>query len=107
MENAKTFTFVREPYARLFAAYISKLFNPDLRFWPGEGRAIITTLRKDASPLSKALGYDVTFAELVKFVLLQYKNNFFIDRHFAPMHSRCNPCSMKFDYLSKLETVQR
>ena len=106
MENANTFTFVREPYGRLFAAYIGKLFGPNLEFWTGEGRAIITTLRKDADPLSAAFGHDVTFAELVKFVLLQYKNNFFIDRHFAPMHSRCNPCSTKFDYVGKLETFK-
>ena len=106
MENANSFAFVREPYGRLFSAYVGKLFSPNLEFWTGEGRAIITTLRKDASPLSLAFGYDVTFAELVKFVLLQYKNNYFIDRHFAPLHSRCDPCTVKIDYFGKLETFQ-
>ena len=106
METATSFTFVREPYGRLFSAYISKLFGPNLEFWTGEGRAIMNTLRKDAPVESKALGYDVTFAELVKFVLLQYKNNYFIDRHFAPMYSRCNPCATKFDYFGKLETFK-
>ena len=104
-ETATHFQFVREPYGRLFSAYNDKLFRPNLGFWRGSARHIIKEIRVNASEDSLEFGHDVTFTELIKFLVLKMKSHKMrLNEHFAPMYSVCNPCGKKQFYLGKLET---
>ena len=70
----------------------------------GTGRQVIKLTRRNASEDSLNFGHDVTFLELIQFVLWRNKFKRIIDEHFAPMYSRCYPCKRKQFYLGKLET---
>ena len=104
-ETATHFQFVREPYGRLFSAYHDKLFRPNVDFWGNSGRHIIKEIRANASEDSLEFGHDVTFTEIIKFLVWKVKSHKMrLNEHFAPMYSVCNPCVRKQLYLGKLET---
>ena len=105
LETATHFLFVREPYGRLFSAYNDKLFRPNILFWRGTGRKVVKTVRTNFTTDNNSdIGYNVTFAELIKFLVLRAKSDKRINEHFAPMYSGCNPCGRKGFYVGKLET---
>ena len=105
LESATNFMFVREPYERLFSAYIDKLFRPNILFWRGTGWKVVKMLRTNVTgDHASDLGYDVKFAELIKFLVLKFKSDRQINEHFAPMYSRCNPCGQNNIYVGELET---
>ena len=103
-KNSFTFLFVRNPYSRIFSAFVDKLVPPNPIFWKGLGARAIQLFRKDPSKISKTIGYDVTFAEYVKLVIrsLQTKTNF--DAHHISMFDKCEPCEVEFDYVGKMES---
>ena len=104
LKNSMTFTFVREPYGRIFSAYNNKILNPNIMYWRLIGRKVVRTIRNQTSPDSLEYGHDVTFAELIQFLIFLYENQKGIDQHFSPMYKKCNPCEMQFDYLGKMES---
>jgi hypothetical protein len=106
LKNVTSFMFVRDPYGRLFSGYEHKLYNPNLSFWKSYGMKIVRSLRTNPSNMSLRFGHDVTFAEFVKYVLLQKDNNQVINRHFTPMHQKCDPCKFPYDYIGHLETFK-
>ncbi|XP_053380880.1 uncharacterized protein LOC123550094 isoform X2 [Mercenaria mercenaria] len=104
MGNAYSFMFVREPYARLFSAYENKLFLPN-EHWKIIGTDVINTIRPHASRVSKMLGHDVTFLELVKYVLNLYERRVRLNDHLSPMYMHCDTCEFRFNFIGKLETM--
>ncbi|XP_060595187.1 uncharacterized protein LOC132749458 [Ruditapes philippinarum] len=101
---AYSFMFVREPYARLFSAYENKLFLPN-KHWIILGIDIIKTVRPRASLVSRTLGHDVTFLELVKYVIYNYEHGITLNSHLQPMHMYCNTCNFQYSFIGKLETM--
>ena len=65
MDNS--FMFTRDPYSRLWSAYLDKLFLPD--FWKYIGIKIIRDERQKPNALSLKCGYDVTIPELVRYLV--------------------------------------
>ena len=99
----ETFMFTRDPYSRVWSAYLDKLFLSD--FWLGVGVSVIKSERKDATRHSLVCGDDVTFEEFIRYILSQPKQ-LFTKNHFAPVHAICDPCSVNFTYIGKLETFK-
>ena len=97
------FLFVREPYSRLLSAYNNKILLPNPLFW-NMGKKIVAAIRHNPSNESLKYGHDVTFAEYIKYVLIQFESGKLLDPHFAPMNTICDPCRFNFDYFGKLET---
>ena len=93
-----TFMFTRDPYSRLWSAYLDKLFLPD--FWNHIGQKIVRLERQQPTKLSLKCGHDVTFPEFVRYVVKQPNSN----GHFAPIHTICDPCQTNFKFIGKLET---
>ena len=104
MADALSFMFVREPYGRIFSAYNNKIFNPNLMYWRAVGRHAVKVVRENPSKESSEYGHDVTFTELIEYILYLFENGKNIDRHFAPMSRKCDPCQMRFDYIGKMES---
>ena len=96
------FMFTRDPYARLWSGYLDKLYLPD--FWWWLGVQIVNTTRPDADIRSLKCGYDVTFEEFLSYTVVNLQSGFRVDNHFAPIYTQCNPCTIKFDIIGKLET---
>ena len=104
VNHAMSFMFVREPYSRIFSAYNNKILNPNILFWSYIGRNVVRQVREHPSADSLQYGHDVTFVEMIKYLLYLHEHSKPIDQHFAPMNKKCNPCNMQFDYIGKMES---
>ena len=104
LEEATSFLFVREPYGRIFSAYNNKILNPNIFYWRIIGRNVVKVVRENPSQESLEYGHDVTFAEMIKYLLYLYGHRRAIDRHFNPMSRKCDPCQMRYEYIGKMET---
>lgn len=104
-EKAKyKFMITRDPYSRLWSAYIDKLVLPD--FWSWMGTGIVKQLRKNATEFAKKCGHDVTFSEYIQHIVSKVKRGpNSVDHHFAPIYGICNPCKLNFDTIGKIETM--
>ena len=97
----RKFLFVREPFGRLLSAYKSKFVNGNEYYYKTFGRKIIQQFRKNATEQAKNTGNDVTFLEFIKHILLaQYH-----DEHWRPYDNLCHVCSIEYDFIGHLETI--
>ena len=99
------FMFARDPYSRLWSAYVDKFYLPD--FWRSIGPGIVTRFRADASVDRKACGNDVTFPEFIKYVVHALSQGNKLNEHFNSIFKQCSPCHIRFDVIGKLETFQK
>ena len=104
MKDAISFMFVREPYGRIFSAYNNKVLNANIEFWRKIGREVIVKVRYNPSSDSLRYGHDVTFPEMVRFLLLMFETGGEINPHFSPMNTKCRPCHTRIDYVGKMES---
>ncbi|KAL4229476.1 hypothetical protein ACF0H5_012514 [Mactra antiquata] len=102
VEHTLTFMNTGDPYERLFSAYINKLYKPDMEFWNIIGEDVVKHVRKD---YNKDDGYDVTFKELVEYIVLYHDAGNKLNTHLTPIHQICNPCGTRFNYIGKKETL--
>lgn len=103
IDKAYSFTIVRDPYERLFSGYENKLFLPN-KFWSTLGADVVATVRPNASWSSLAIGHDVKFSELVKYVIIK-GSRADLNPHLMPMHKLCNPCQGSYNFVGKLESM--
>ena len=95
---------VRNPYTRLWSAYIDKLVLPD--FWKSKGRMIVRRTRIQPSAKSLECGDDVTFNEFIQYVISTGHSFRKIsqDKHWLPASDICDPCTFKPEIINKQET---
>lgn len=106
MQDAFSFTVVRDPYRRLFAAYANQFYLPKEN-WSSRGKQVIKRSRMAPSKRSLQYGHDVTFAEFINYIVERFEAGERLDEYVRPMHHRsCNPCNFDFDYIAKLETLE-
>ena len=103
IDKAYSFTIVRDPYARLFSGYENKLFLPN-KFWSTLGADVVAVVRPNASWSSLAIGHDVKFSEMVKYVIMKGSDER-LNPHLMPMHKLCNPCQATYNFVGKLESM--
>uniref|UniRef100_S4R6Q2 Carbohydrate sulfotransferase n=1 Tax=Petromyzon marinus TaxID=7757 RepID=S4R6Q2_PETMA len=105
LDNYSMVMFVREPMERLVSAYRDKFLHSK-HYKKVYGRAIISHYRKNPSRVSLTGGHDVTFPEMVRFIL-DPERPLVQDVHWLPAHHLCQPCLLRYDYLGKVETLGR
>ena len=103
-KNSFSFLFVRNPYSRVFSAFVDKLLPPNPYFWKVLGTKSIQMFRKNASSKSRIYGYDVTFAEYAKYVINSLQTKRDLDAHHIAIFDKCKPCDVDFDYIGKMES---
>ncbi|XP_041364488.1 carbohydrate sulfotransferase 11-like isoform X2 [Gigantopelta aegis] len=103
--NMTRFMFSRNPYSRLWSAYVDKFILPNL--WSSTGRRIAKR-RYNASHTSLECGHDVTFEEFLQFVTDEgLKSAASLDGHWRPIQFYCNPCIFNPHIVAKQETFLR
>lgn len=98
-----SFFFVREPYQRLFSVYSNKFYLPK-EYWTPVGSDIVAKYRTNPSKTSLQYGHDVTFRELIHYVVDTFENGKVQDKHVTPDYKLCNPCVYNYSFVGKLET---
>ena len=96
------FMFVREPYSRLWSAYVDKFLLPD--YWNVDG-VRITRRRPGVSREAAKCGHDVTFAEFVDYVTSVPASK--LNDHYGPYHLLCSPCLFLPHVIGKMETFDQ
>ncbi|XP_069125750.1 carbohydrate sulfotransferase 11-like [Argopecten irradians] len=104
LENSTRFLFVRNPYNRLFSAYIDKLFSPNPYFWSSLGKYIIKTFRHHQS----RCGHDVTFHEFLQYAVHSETTHKQQNNHVTSIWQLCSPChtNIKYNIIGKMETFK-
>ena len=102
LDKYTNFIFVRHPFARVLSAYRSKFLQPNKSFQKHAGVRIIKAYRPNATEEALKTGSDVTFPEFVRYLA----NSKFIhfDGHWQPIYKMVLPCTVRFDFIGKLET---
>ena len=89
---------VRNPYSRLFSAYVDKILLLDK----------IHVSRRISLMYGKSpalCGFNVTFQEFLDYVYSRAANGSKINRHWSPIYLLCRPCDVTYDVVSKIETL--
>ncbi|KAK3106076.1 hypothetical protein FSP39_012175 [Pinctada imbricata] len=106
IRNFERFMFTRDPYERLFSAYIDKLYFPNGNYWQSLGGYIVKLYRKPFNPPYKVCGHNVTFKELAQFVIDNQKSLYYRDNHLIPIYEHCRPCDMNYTFVGRLENFR-
>ncbi|KAL4216279.1 hypothetical protein ACF0H5_024004 [Mactra antiquata] len=102
IKNSPTVLVSRDPYSRLYSAYVDKVF---LMLQPTLSCAVRTALnKKTESTVRGKCPTDVTFEEFLKFVVKTVLAGKSLNIHYAPIESFCQPCKVKAMYLLKQES---
>lgn len=104
MKNAVSLLVVRDPYTKLFSAYVDKLYHPNYLFWKVTGQPIRQlTNNSDRS----SCGNDISFPEFIKYIIFQSNRiGGSLNTHFTPVYKHCDPCRAKYDYIMKFENFK-
>ncbi|XP_052791471.1 carbohydrate sulfotransferase 14-like [Mya arenaria] len=100
MSKGHSFMFTREPYGRLWSAYIDKFLLPD--FWRTDAHAVINKVRRNATDEQRVCANDVTFAEFLQYIVATYPRK--LNEHWQPVYKICDPCRVVYDIIGKQET---
>ncbi|XP_071941163.1 carbohydrate sulfotransferase 14-like [Antedon mediterranea] len=100
--------FVRNPLTRVVSGYRDKFEGKTVPEYTDVGQVIIQRYRNiySANELKKAS--EITFNEFVMFLLdMDVNKTETIDRHWIPIVYRGRPCELDYDFIGRLETVDR
>ena len=95
--NSRTVLISRDPYSRMFSAFIDKMFLPEAY---SEAVSIIQRQRKTNSSCAN----DITFEEFLKDIIESVRKRKRLDMHWAPIDNLCHPCDVNAFAIVKLET---
>ena len=103
--NMHVFMFSRDPYSRLWSAYVDKFYLPD--FWRSSAPGIASKFKVNATALDKTCGNNITFTDFLQYVTDTLSKGGNLNEHFNPMFKLCSPCHVRFDVIGKIETFQK
>ncbi|KAJ8026974.1 Carbohydrate sulfotransferase 11 [Holothuria leucospilota] len=106
IKEYKKLLFVREPFSRLLSAYRDKLEK--------SGRVDSDRFRKDWSASMKSFSRvrdpkdDVTFLEYINYLADPlHPINQPKDEHWNPIYQLCRPCDVQYDFIGRMENLER
>lgn len=109
LNEAKKIIIVREPYSRLFSAWVDKLFLPD--FWRYIGIPIVKNYRSGAGATALQCGHDVSFHEYLRYVVDIGRATTFtaeqFDDHWLPISRVCQTCHVTYDLVGRMEDFSK
>ncbi|CAM1301499.1 CHST12 (predicted) [Pycnogonum litorale] len=100
LTNYFKFTFVRHPFTRIVSCYQDKAAGERGKYEYFFRLYWKKAMERYRNVANVPLGTNITFPEFVKY-LIDSKDD---DRHWMPIHQLCQPCSVEYDFIGKLET---
>lgn len=99
MTLGHSFLFVRNPYARLWSAYIDKIFLPE--YWHLHGYSILKAAEVPKEDKRHKCGNDATFLEFLTFITKTHQRK--VDEHWETITNICAPCTVEYEVIGKME----
>ncbi|KAL8585916.1 hypothetical protein ACOMHN_061077 [Nucella lapillus] len=107
LEKSTKTVFVREPYNRMFSAYVDKILGPNPYFWKEWGsywrRFSHEKIRRNKKGW-RDCHQDLTFAQVMALAAVSFYK---FEMHFMPVSVRCQPCDFRYDVIGKMETFAK
>lgn len=103
-----SFFFVRDPFERILASYRNKLLDVYTSgFQRRVGQNILRLYRNNLTEEVYKEGKNVTFKEFIDFIIHKNETRGLhgLDEHWQLMHRLTSSCSIKYDYIGKMETL--
>ena len=104
-------TFVREPFERILSAYKDKFVDPrfPLPMLQYHGRAILRTVRPNASKSALDKPYDITFREFIEYLVTEgsSKSTPVMDWHWDNYVNICGMYAVNYDFIGHYETFDQ
>ena len=95
--------FVRDPYHRMFSAYVDKAFAPNPYYWNEWGSFL--PKNRGGQPLTgstrRKCYHNIEFREVMSIGATTFYKS---ELHFMSVFRRCHPCDFKYDVIGKMET---
>ncbi|KAL4231376.1 hypothetical protein ACF0H5_008955 [Mactra antiquata] len=95
-----SFMFTRDPYARLWSAYIDKFFLPD--FWGQHGTNYGTLAGVNVPEKDFRCFKDISFVDFLTAITKIWPGR--LDHHWEPIYLLCGPCHINYAVIGKMET---
>ena len=99
-EQSRTILVSRDPFSRLFSAYIDKSFL----FLMTKLNFIIRDIPNEEITTKKSCPTDLTFEDFLDWIITTGKGGKSLNSHWAPIFSLCLPCAVNSFILVKQET---
>ncbi|XP_014772812.2 carbohydrate sulfotransferase 11 [Octopus bimaculoides] len=108
LRNYKKFLFVREPFQRLVSAFRNKILtSKNEYFFQRFGRIILKRYRNRSMSENSMRKTKVKFSEFVHYLLDASSRKVSLNDHWGHFSPLCHPCSIKYDFIGKYETLER
>ena len=106
VKTGMKFLVARDPFSRLFSAYINKYLLMEHR---RQLNSMQQRYKRDMFSIGgEVCGYNLTFQDFLDFSLdVAFNTQRRIDRHWAPVYLLCHPCEMDYDVIAKQETLSQ
>ena len=105
------FTFVREPFERILSAYKDKFVHPRFPHLMLQlhGRAILRTVRPNASKSALDKLNDITFREFIEYLVTKGsdKSTPVMDWHWDNYVNICGMCAVNYTFIGHYETFDQ
>lgn len=100
LQQSTKIVFGRNPFSRIYSAYIDKLFSPNPFYWKywGEKALKLSKATKGGKPCAS----DVTFPQFLRLVLFNLHRT---DVHLRQVYDECHMCDLVYDVIGTLETA--
>ncbi|GFO48794.1 carbohydrate sulfotransferase [Plakobranchus ocellatus] len=98
LKNSFRFLFTRNPYSRIFSAYIDKLYSPNPYYWSEWGVAAVKLY--NLPPQAHPCGTNVSFRDFIKALVAKLHHR---DMHFIAMTQMCRVCDVEWDMVGQVE----
>ena len=112
LEHYKTILVVRNPFERLYSAYVDKFINRYKRHQSFKKYRNATNEMFPDVKESHASSLFITFEQFLKMITLakktphlHYLDKARNDEHWATIYNRCAPCQVRYDFILKLHTI--
>ncbi|KAL4221125.1 hypothetical protein ACF0H5_019384 [Mactra antiquata] len=97
----KSFMFTRDPWARLWSAYIDKFLLPD--FWE-IGEYMVKAIKQNPSKRELSCVKDLSFQEFLSAVVKIWPRR--LNEHMEPITSLCSPCLVQYAAIGQMENFE-
>ena len=111
LNNYRSFLIARNPYLRLYSAYLhknDKLLKYATSNTTNSQQIEETPLTKQADEASRALTFNTFLQLLVQSMKANFTafNHSPLNGHFVDVWTHCHPCHIRYDYIFKTETLE-
>ncbi|RUS69011.1 hypothetical protein EGW08_023227 [Elysia chlorotica] len=98
LQNSELVVFGRDPYRRIFSAWVDKLYSPNPFYWIMWGRWAAP------SRSSRKCDPNITFSQFVRLVV-RPKGLHYADVHLRPVSRECRMCDVQYTLVGKIEST--